>query len=302
MSGDEMTKVNTVRRQSVRHYLRAKRINRSLGGNILVALFLIITGAFMALPLVYSVVNAFKPLEEFYIFPPKFIAVNPTFNNFLDLFDLATDSWVPFSRYIFNSVFVSTVATGFYLVIAGMCAYVLAVHNFYGKKTLNQIIILSMMFTSTIMMIPQYVILSKLGMIDTSLVIIVPTLGSTVGVFLLKQTMDTFPFSIIESAKMEGAGEMCICWRIVMPSVKPGWVTLIIFTFQAVWNNTASSMIFTENKKVLPAMLTQLANGSIARAGVSAAASLFVMIPPIIVFVISQSQVLETMAHSGIKE
>lgn len=285
-----------------RRLLRTHRVNRSVGGNIVMLLFLALLGVFMALPLVYSVANAIKPLEEFYIFPPRFIAINPTFGNFLDLFDLATNSWVPFSRYVYNSVFVSVVTTGVYLVIASMCAYVLSKHEFYGKKTLNQIIVLSMMFTSTIMVIPQYIILSKLGMIDTSLVIIIPTMASTMGVFLLKQTMDSFPASIIESAKIEGCGEMGICWKIVMPSVKPGWITLIIFTFQNVWNNTASTMIFTENRKVLPTMLTQLSTGSIARAGVGAAASLFIMIPPILVFVISQRNVLETMANSGIKE
>lgn len=218
---------------------RPHRVNRSLGGNLLVLLVLVAMGAFMVLPMVYSVVNAFKPLEEFYIFPPRFIAINPTGNNFLDLLELATGSWVPFSRYVFNSVFVSVVTTGLYLVISGMCAYVLSKHEFFGKRTLNQVVVLSMMFTSTIMAIPQYVLLSKLGMIDTMLVIIVPQLGSTMGVFLLKQTMDSFPPSIIESARMEGCSEMGICWRIVMPAVKPGWITLIIFTFQAVWNNTA---------------------------------------------------------------
>lgn len=305
----------TMRRRRLR--VRTKRVNRSLGGNLLLVLILALLGVFMALPLVYAVVNAFKPLEEFFMFPPKFIVMHPTLNNFLDLFEITANSWVPFSRYVFNSVFVSVAATGLYLVIAAMCAYVLAKHEFFGKKTLSQIITLSLLFTSpTVMAIPQYIILAKLGMIDTSLAIIFPALGSTMGVFLLKQTMETFPDSIIESAKIEGAGEMSICWRIVMPAVKPGWITLLIFTFQGVWNNTAVNMIFTENKKVLPTMLTQLSTGTsqvttgltsvytggIARAGVGAVASLFILIPPIVVFLISQSQVIETMAHSGIKE
>lgn len=282
--------------------LRPKKINRSLGGNALLFIFLLLMGIFMALPLVYSVANAIKPLEEFYLFPPRFFAINPTTDNFADLSDLATDSWVPFSRYFFNSVFVSVVTTGLYVIVAAMCAYVLSKHEFYGKKTLNKIIVLSMLFNSTIMTIPQYIILSKLGMVDTFMVILMPALGSTMGVFLLKQTIDSFPFSIIESARLDGCPELACCWRIVMPSIKPGWITVIIFTFQAVWNNTAVSMIFTENRKMLPTMLTQIATGSLARAGVSAAASLFVMIPPMVVFLISQSQIIETMAGSGIKE
>lgn len=286
----------------IRRLFRTHRVNRSVGGNLLMLLFVLLLGAFMVLPLVYAVVNAFKPLEEFYMFPPRFIAIHPTINNFLDLFDLATNSWVPFSRYVFNSLFISVATTGVYLIIAGMAAYVLAKHAFFGKKTLNQVIVLSLMFTANIMVIPQYIILAKIGFIDTMMVIMLPILGSTMGVFLLKQTMETFPDSIIESAKIEGAGELRICWRIVMPAVKPGWITLIILTFQTVWNSTSASMIYTESRKVLPTMLTQLSTGSIARAGVGAAASLFVMIPPILVFVVSQSRVLETMANSGIKE
>lgn len=283
-------------------HLGAKKINRSLAGNVVLFLVLLIIGSFMALPLVYSVVNAIKPLEEFYLFPPRFFAINPTTDNFADLADLATDSWVPFSRYFFNSISVSVLTTGLYVIVAAMCAYVLSKHEFFGKKTLNKVIVLSMLFNSTIMTIPQYIILSKLGMVDTFMVILMPALGSTMGVFLLKQTIDSFPFSIIESARLDGCSELVCCWRIVMPSIKPGWITVIIFTFQAVWNNTATSMIFTENRKMLPTMLTQIATGSLARAGVSAAASLFVMIPPMVVFLISQSQIIETMAGSGIKE
>lgn len=284
-----------------------RRLDRSRGGDVLMALLILLIAAVMVLPLIYAVVNAIKPIEEFYLFPPRFFTAHPTADNFLDLFALAADSWVPFSRYVFNSVCVSVLTTGLYVVLAGMCAYVLSKHEFCGKKALNRVIVLSMLFTSTIMSIPQYVILSKLGMIDTFLVITVPALGSTMGVFLLKQTIDSFPDSILESARLEGCSEPQVCWKIVMPSIKPGWITVMILTFQNVWNNTAANMIFTEDRKVLPTMLTQLAStatagSTAARAGVSAAASLFVMIPPIVVFVLSQTQVLETMASSGIKE
>ena len=279
-----------------------KRINRSLAGNMTFLFFLSVIGAFMALPLVYAVANAFKPLEEILMFPPKFYVMNPTFNNFLDLFDVATSQWVPFSRYLFNSVFVSVVATGAYLVIAAMCAYVLSRHDFYGKAALNSVIIVSLLFTSTVMGIPQYIIMSRIGFIDTPMAIIFPILGSTLGVFLLKQIMDTYPETVIESAKIEGASEMQLCWRIVMPGVKPGWITLIIFTVQNVRKSTAGNMIFTENIKVLPTMLMQIVATGIARAGVGAAASMFIMIPPIAVFVVSQSRIIETMSHSGIKE
>lgn len=301
-----MTKTDRARHlrlaDRIRLICRNGKVNRSFGGNLGVFGVISLFGAFMLLPLIYTVVNAFKPLEEFYLFPPKFFVINPTSDNFLDLIQLAGNMWVPFTRYLFNSVSISAVATGLYIVIAGMCAYVLSKHQFYGKKTLNAVIVLSLLFTSTVMSVPQYVILSRLGCIDTSLAVIIPALGSTLGVFLLKQSMDSFPDVILESARIEGAGEMQICWRIVMPGTKPGWITATIFTFQSVWNNTAPNMIFTENRKVLPAMLLQISSGGLARAGVGAAAALFVMLPPILVFVISQSNIIETMAKSGIKE
>ncbi len=292
----------TYSRRRLRRVFRAKRVSRSLGGNIVLGVLLAALGCMTALPLVYTVVNAFKPLEEFFIFPPRFFVINPTFDSFLDLADVATNMWVPFSRYLFNSVFVSVVTTLVYLFIASTCAYVLAKHEFLGKKLITTIIVTSMMFTSTVMAIPQYILMAKVGFIDTYMAIIFPALGSTMGVFLMKQFMESFPYTIIESARIEGAGEFRVCWGIVMPGVKPAWITLLIFTFQSIWNATGGQMIFTENLKVLPTMLAQIAAGGVARAGVSAAASLLLLIPPIAVFVVAQSNILETMASSGIKE
>ena len=265
-------------------------------------ILLLVLGFFMVIPLVFSVVNAFKPLEEFFIFPPKFYVVNPTLENFRNLFALTSNLWVPFSRYIFNSVFVSAAATAGHLLVASTAAYVLSKHEFKGKKTLNSIIMVALMFSSTVMAIPQYLIAANLGFINTYLALIVPVLGAPLGVFLMRQYMEGVPQSVLESARLEGAGEFRICWRIVMPSIKPAWITVIIFTFQGVWNNTGGNMIYSEQLKVLPTVLTQISASGMTRAGVGAAASLFLMIPPILVFVITQSQVVETMASSGIKE
>lgn len=279
-----------------------KRINRSIGGDLVFILFLSGIGIFMVLPLLYSVLNAFKPIDEFYIFPPRFFIVNPTINNFLDLFDLATNMWVPFSRYLFNSVFVTSFTVFAYIIIASTCAYPLAKHEFIGKKAVNAFIVTAMMFTSTVMGIPQYILMSKAGFIDTYLVIIVPALGGTMGVFLMRQFMMDFPMSIIESARIEGAGELRIFWRIVMPGQKPAWITLMIFTFQGVWGASASNMVFSESIKVLPQMLSQIASGGIARAGVAAAAGMILLVPNILFFIFAQSNILETMSSSGIKE
>ncbi|MHB8964046.1 MAG: carbohydrate ABC transporter permease, partial [Saccharofermentanales bacterium] len=153
-----------------------------------------------------------------------------------------------------------------------------------------------------IMNIPQYLVFSGIGIIDTFWVLILPALGMTLGVFLLKQFMEGVPDAIIESGRIDGANEFAICWRIVIPSVKPAVITLLIFVFQNIWNNTGSNMIYTESIKVLPTVLLQIGASGIARAGTSAAASLLLMIPSVLIFIIAQSKVIETMSSSGIKE
>ena len=275
---------------------------RSRAGNILLFILLFLIGCFMTLPLVYSIVNAFKPMEEFFVFPPKFYVVNPTTENFVDLFSLTSNLWVPFSRYIFNSLFVSITATFGNLLLAVNAAYVLAKHTFRGKSIVWGIIIVAIMFSTKIMMIPQYLIYSKIGIIDTHWVIILPALGMTIGVFLLKQFMENVPNAILESARIDGAGEFRICWKIVVPAVKPAMITLLIFVFQAVWTNTGSNLLYSEELKVLPTILMQIGTSGMARAGTTAAASLLLLIPPVVFFVIAQSQIIETMTNSGIKE
>jgi ABC-type glycerol-3-phosphate transport system permease component len=255
----------------------------------------------MALPLVYSIVNAFKPLEEFYIFPPRFYVQHPTSENFSDLFKLASNLWVPFSRYIFNSAYVSVIATIGHLFLAAMAAYVITKHEFRGKKLLEGVILLSLLFTSRVIFIPQYIILSKIGWINTHMALIAPVLAMPLGLFLLKQFMAMVPDAVLESSRIDGAGEFTICWRIVVPMVKPAMITVSIFAFQTIWNNSGASLIYSESLKVMPMMLTQISSGGIARAGVGAAAALIMIIPPITLFVLCQSRIIETMSSSGIK-
>ncbi len=282
-------------------FKKSKKINRSTTVNLVMFFFLALMGVFMVLPLIYAVVNAFKPLEEFFIFPPRFYVINPTTNNFLDLYKLAANLWVPFSRYIFNSTYVSILATVGHIVLAATAAYVLAKHEFPSKKALNAMVVVSLLFTSRVIFIPQYIILSRLGFINTHLAIITPIFAMTIGIFLMKQFMVMVPDEIIESAKIDGAGELRICWRVVMPMVKPATVTLAIFAFQAIWNNSGAGLIYKESLKVMPMVLTQISAGGLARAGVGAAASLIMLIPPVLLFVFFQSRIIETMSASGIK-
>jgi putative chitobiose transport system permease protein len=293
---------NDKNRKVRRIRLKAKKVNRSIWGNILVFICLGLLGAFMLLPLIYAFVTAFKPMDELFIFPPRFFVAHPTLDNFVQLGQILSNSWVPFWRYLFNSVFVTIMATAGNVFIASMAAFPLAKHSFPGKKVINEIIVLALLFTWQVLYIPQYIVIAKLGLINTYWALILPVAQMTLGVFLMKQFMGQIPTSLLEAARIDGAGELYTWWKVVMPSVRPAWLTLIIFAFQQIWNQPGNSYIYNESMKVLPSIMTQIQAGGLARAGVVAAVTLVMMLPPLILFIFTQSSVIETMTASGIKE
>lgn len=280
----------------------SKMLNRSLWGNIIMLVFLLIFGLFTAIPIVYTGISAFKPINELFLYPPRFFVKNPTFENFTAIINILAQVRVPFERYIFNTLFITLLGTTLYIIFAAMAAYPLAKHNFKGKILVLNIVILSMLFRPEVTAIPQYIIISKLNLLNTYIAVLLPALATTMGVFLMRQFMLNFvPDQIVEAAKIDGAGELFIFWRIVMPMVKPAWITLMIFTFQGLWNTTGTQFIYEEQMKMLPIALQQLTTGGISRAGTASAVALILLIPPVILFVTAQNSVMETMAHSGIK-
>jgi ABC-type glycerol-3-phosphate transport system permease component len=281
---------------------KTKRPNRSLGGDIFNILVLAVFGSFMVLPMIYAISNAFKPLDEIFMFPPRFFVRNPTTDNFRDLFILMAQSWVPFSRYIFNTLFITAAGTAGHVVIASMAAYALEKHKFPGNKLFFNIVVTSLMFSPIVTAIPNYLVMAKLNWLDSYLSLIVPAFGYSLGLFLMKQFMVTIPDSLLESARIDGSGEMRTFWTIAMPCVKPAWLTLIIFSFQTLWGATGGTFIYREELKTLPYALNQILMGGFARAGVGAAVILLMMIVPVVMFMVTQSSIIQTMATSGLKE
>ena len=291
-----MSKVKKIKRNK-------RALNRSFGGNLTIFIVLSLLGIIFMLPLVYSVSQAFKPLDELWTYPPKFFVRSPTFRNFKDLFGLLGSNWMPFSRYLFNTVFISVVGTVGHIIVASMCAYALSKHDFMGKKVIFNIIVFSLMFSSVVTQVPNFLIMTKLKLINTYGALIIPALGSSLGLYLMKQFMDSsIPDTLLEAAKIDGSSEWRIFWRIVMPLVKPAWLTLVLFSFQGLWNTGATALIQTESLKTLNYAMNQILAGGIARSGASAAATLVMMIVPITVFIVTQSNIVETMATSGMKE
>lgn len=278
-------------------------LNRSVGGDTGIFVFLAIMGVFMVLPMVYVIMQSLKPLDELWMFPPRFYVVKPTFKNFGDLFSLLSDSWVPFSRYIFNTIIITAAGTFGNLMLSSLAAYAIAKIPFPGRKQTFWLIQRSLMFTSTVTGIANFLTLSTLGLLDNLLAIIIPAWGSTMGLYLMKQFMDSsISNDVLESARLDGCGEFRTFWTIAMPMVKPGWLTLIVFSFQGLWNTGSSIYIYSEQFKTLNYAISQITAGGIARAGAAAAGTVLMMIVPIVVFVISQSNIIETMATSGMKD
>ena len=278
-------------------------LNRSVGGDLGITIMLTILGAFMFLPMLYVLMQSLKPLDELWMFPPRFIVMNPTLNNFSDLFVLMNTSWVPFSRYIFNTVLVSVCGTAGNLLFASMCAYSLAKIKFPGRKWIFKTIRTSLMFHETVTAVTRFTIMSVLLLIDTPLALIIPAFGSTLGLYLMKQFMETnVNDSVLESSRLDGATEWKTFWVIAMPMVKPAWLTLIIYCFQGLWNAGSSIYIHSEQFKSFNYAIGQITAGGIKRAGASAAAQVIMMMVPIAVFVISQSNIIETMGSSGMKD
>ncbi len=278
-------------------------LNRSAGGDAGITALLVVLGVLMFIPMYFSVMTSLKPLDELWIFPPKFYVINPTFKNYADLFKLMNTSWVPFSRYIFNTVLITVAGTFGNLCLGSLAAYALSKIPFPGRKTIFQMIVLSLMFVSTVTGIANFITFSYLGLIDNLLAIILPACCSTLGLYLMKQFMDSSVSNeALESARLDGASEFKVFWSIAMPMVKPAWLTLIVYSFQGLWNTGSSVYIQSEQLKTFNYAIQQILSAGIVRAGASTAAMVIMMIVPVTVFIVSQSNIIETMASSGMKD
>ena len=269
--------------------------------------FYIITGLmaiFMLLPIVFIIVHAFKPISELLEYPPKFYVINPTLDNFKNLFNQTTQSSIPFSRYLFNSISVTLVGVAATMFITSLTAFALSKLRFKGKKLLFKVNEVAMMFVGSALVIPRYLVISSLGITNTFFAHIIPLLAMPVGLFLVKQFIDQIPDELIEAARLDGATDFQVFWRVIMPLIKPALSTVAILSFQGFWNNMETSSIFVsdEGHRTLAFFLSTLTtNASVSGQGMAAAASLIIFLPNLVFFIIVQSKVMDTMAHSRIK-
>ncbi|MBR4277103.1 MAG: carbohydrate ABC transporter permease [Lachnospiraceae bacterium] len=259
------------------------------------------------LPIIFIIFHAFKPMEELFAFPPKFITLHPTLDNFVKLIKASRSGSIPLSKYFFNSIFVTIAVVFGSLLFSTMAAYALSKIKFKGAKIMMQINQIALMFVSVAVMIPRYLVVNKLGMIDTYWAEILPLLALPVGLFLIKQFVDQVPDSLIEAAYMDGAKEWQIYLKVILPLIKPAIATAAILVFQQVWNNLETSNYYVNDDSIkslafyMNTLTSTTTTNTVAGQGIAAAASLIMFLPNLILFIILQKNVMNTMAHSGIK-
>ena len=278
-------------------------LNRSAGGDTTITVVLVIIGLIMFLPMYYTVITAFKPAAELSIMPPKLYVMKPTLKNFIDLFTNMNQTWVPVSRYIFNTVYISVASTFGSLIIGSLAAYALSKIRMPGYKLINDLIVWALMIPSTIAGVYNFIIYCKIGLLNTYAISILPIWAGTLGLYLMKQFIDDgISDEMIEAARIDGAQEFYIYLKIAMPLVKPAWLTLIVTTFQTVWAAGASGYVWSEDLKTFNSAIAAIQASSSNAGGAAAAGSVIIMAVPIIIFVINQSKIVETMASSGMKD
>lgn len=274
-------------------------------GQLKIILLILPLVIFMGMPIIFIINHAFKPMEELFAFPPTFFVKNPTFENFTKLIKFSDSSGIPLSRYLFNSLVVTVITVGLALILTTMSAFALAKIKFKGRNLLTHINQVAIMFVSTAVLIPRYLVICNLGLIDNLLAHILPLVAMPVALFLVKQFVEQVPDSLLEAAYMDGATDFDVYVKVIMPMIRPAIATASILVFQQVWTNMETSSYFfsDDSMKTLTFYMNTLvnANNTVAGQGMSAAASLIMFIPNLVLFIILQNKVMNTMANSGIK-
>ncbi len=301
-------------------YTVRKRLNRYTGvrnrginpqgfhvSQIKFYIFLVPLAFVMLLPIVYIFSSAFKPPDELFAYPPRFLVSNPTLKNFTDLFNRVTTSGIPISRYLFNSILITVITVAASVFISSMAAYALSKKRFRLKQMLFTINTVALMFVPIAVTIPRFLVIERLGLLNTFWVHVLPVLALPVGVFLIKQFMDGVPDEVIEAAQIDGAPDWRIYLSIVLPMIRPAIATIAILTFQAAWNNAEISTLYVNNESMrtlafyLGTLTTTAEANAVAGQGMAAAAALIMFLPNLFIFIFLQGQVMSTMSHSGLK-
>ncbi|WP_404456465.1 carbohydrate ABC transporter permease [Oceanobacillus kapialis] len=262
---------------------------------------LIILSLIMFFPFLWMVISALKTKDEIWSFPPTWWPSDPQFSNFLSAWDLA-----PFGQYIFNSVFTAVVIVLIIVVNSAMIAYAFTQFRFKGRNTLFAIILGTYMLPVAATYVPSYVVLADLGLLDSFTGIIISNAVSVFGIFLLRQAFLQVPRDVVDAAKVDGANHWWILWRIFLPLTKPSFVTLGLISFVQMYNNYLwpSLLIKSEEKMLITQGVQQFfmeEGGYGLQWPLIMAASTFVILPLLLLFLFAQKWFVSGITDSGVK-
>ena len=253
----------------------------------------------MLLPLLWLVSTSFKgPMENLFQFPPQFFPESPTFANFAKVWETS-----PFGRYFFNSTLIAVVTVALNLLLCSLAAYPLARLNFKGRELLFSLVVSTILIPFQIVMIPLYILTVRLGLTNTYLGVIFPSIASAFGIFLMRQAFQSVPKELEEAARIDGCTELGIWWHIMIPSVRPALVTLAIFVFIGSWSDFLWPLLILDRPEyyTLPLGVARLAGSFSLDWRLIAAGSVISIVPIILFFVAAQRYIVPSEAGSGVK-
>lgn len=260
---------------------------------------LIVGAAITLAPLVWMVSASFMPRGEASTFPPAFLPKSFTLEHYIELFTRAN-----LARYLFNSAFLSVAVTLISLIINSMAGYAFAKYRFAGKESLFKLLVSSMVIPAQVTMLPLFLMLNKMGFINTYMGVIIPGMASIFGIFLIRQFALAIPDSLLEAARIDGAGDFKIYWTIVLPLCKPILITLAIFTFMGTWNDFLWPLIVMTDDTMytLPVALANLSLEHVQDTELMMAGSVMTIAPVLILFAAVQRYYISGIMAGGIKE
>ncbi len=261
------------------------------------ALLLTLTFVVLA-PVTWFVLSSFKDLTDLSSRPPKLFPTAWQFSNYTEAFKM-----YDYKKYFLNSVFVTVVATMLTLLINSMAAFAFAKYNFRGRDGLFVLTLAMIMIPLQVILIPIYLVVSSLGLVNTYWGMIIPAAATPTGVFVIRQYMLTIPDELIESARMDGAGEFRIYARIMLPLAKPALAVIAIFSILWRWNDFLWPLLIAQDERLytLPVALALLNGQLVVPYNIVLAMSVMSIIPVLFIFVFMQRQIIQGIAHTGLK-
>ncbi|MFM1789162.1 MAG: hypothetical protein RLZZ12_511 [Actinomycetota bacterium] len=250
------------------------------------------------IPVIWFILSSFKDIIDLSSRPPKILPTRWAFENYSQAFQM-----YDYMRYFMNSVFVTVVATLLTLIINSMAAFAFAKYNFRGRDGLFVLTLAMIMIPLQVILIPMYLVVSSLGLVNTYWGMIIPAAATPTGVFVIRQYMLTIPDELIESARIDGAGEFRIYARIMLPLARPALAVIAIFSILWRWNDFLWPLLIAQTERLytLPVALALLNGQLVVPYNVVLAMSVMSIIPVLFMFVFMQRQIIQGIAHTGLK-